>query len=133
MKRLIERLWFALASSLLALSIVSCATVFKGSTEEVYFNSEPEGALLLVDGSQRGKTPLVLELRSNKTHAVIFKMPGYKPESVTITKSIGGGYLALDVLFGFFPIIVDAATGNWYMLDQDHVHVVLTKEGTESK
>ena len=33
----------------------------------------------------------------------------------------------LDVLGGLLPVIVDAATGSWYVLSTDHVHGVLQR------
>lgn len=40
----------------------------------------------------------------------------------------GAGWIVLDVLAGLVPIIVDAATGAWYGLDQDNVNAVLEKQ-----
>jgi len=31
-------------------------------------------------------------------------------------------------LAGLVPVIVDAATGNWYYLDQDHVNAALKEQ-----
>jgi len=94
-----------------------CATVFKGGTSSVEFNSSPMGAEVSIDGMPRGKTPLKLELASNKSYNVVFKKDG-KTQSFTISNKLGATWLILDIVSGLFPVIIDAATGNWYDLDQ---------------
>ena len=39
--------------------------------------------------------------------------------------AVGGVWIVLDILGGVIPIVIDAATGNWYELDQDHVNALL--------
>ncbi len=111
-------------------SLNGCATVFKGSTEEVSFASEPDSADVYVNGTNLGKTPTKLELASKDTYTIDFKKEGYKTKSVMLNHSLGAGYLVLDIVFLllFIPIIVDAATGNWNELDATYLKAVLEKE-----
>lgn len=102
-----------------------CATIFKGSTETVSYNSEPSGAKVYVNGSLMGTTPFQLELKSNQTYTIEFRKEGYGNKTVILNNSVGGGWIVLDILFGLIPIIVDAATGNWYSLDQSRVNAAL--------
>ncbi|WP_337871635.1 PEGA domain-containing protein [Ignavibacterium sp.] len=106
----------------------SCATIFKGSTDDVSFSSDPTGAKVYVNGSLLGTTPFQLELKSNKTYTIEFKKDGYETKAVVLNNSIGAGWILLDVLGGLIPVIIDAATGNWYSLDQEHVNAVLEKQ-----
>ena len=108
--------------------LTSCATIFKGSTDVVNFTSEPTGANVYVNGMNMGKAPLSLELKSNKSYNIEFRLEGHETKNVILNGSVGGGYIVLDVLFGLFPVIIDAATGNWYGLDQEHVNMVLDKQ-----
>jgi hypothetical protein len=103
----------------------SCATIFNGSTDEVNFTSLPDYCKVYVDGQYMGSTPLKLRLESKKTHTVEFRKEGLETRVYQITNSVSGGYIVLDILFGFIPLLFDAATGNWYNLNQDHVHGVL--------
>lgn len=113
---------------LLVISFQGCATLFKGSTDNVNFTSDPTSASVYVNGMNMGKAPLSLELKSNKTYNIEFRLEGHETKNVILNNSIGGGWIVLDVLFGIFPVIIDAATGNWYSLDQEHVNAILDKQ-----
>ena len=52
---------------LLGLTLTACI-----STSEVLFTSEPPGAMVLVDGSPRGLTPMRLKLLNKQDHTVLF-------------------------------------------------------------
>lgn len=112
---------------IILLTFQSCATIFKGSTDAVNFTSEPSGANVYINGMNMGKAPIQLELKSNKTYNIEFKLEGHETRNVILNNSVGAGYIVLDILFGLVPIIVDAATGDWYSLDQEHVNMILEK------
>ncbi|MFC2164019.1 PEGA domain-containing protein [Acidobacteriota bacterium] len=117
---------FLIISLILFLS--NCATLFKGTSEEVNFNSDPQAADVYVNGQNLGKTPVALKLKVNKTYAIEFRKDGYKSMSYNINNSVGAGWVILDVLAGLIGVIVDAATGAWYSLDQENVNAVLEKQ-----
>jgi hypothetical protein len=106
----------------------SCATIFKGSTEDVNFSSDPTGAKVYVNGNLLGTTPFQLELKSKNSYTIEFKKDGYETKTVILNNSVGGVWIVLDILGGLLPVIIDAATGNWYELDQEHVNAVLEKQ-----
>lgn len=106
----------------------SCATLFHGSTDDVGFSSDPTGATVYVNGDLMGKTPLKLELKSNKTYSIEFRKDGYDKKTVLINNNVGAGWIILDIVFGLIPVVVDAATGDWNSLDQDHVRAALEKQ-----
>jgi hypothetical protein len=121
-------------SSVLILGIIvsvilaSCATLFHGSTDTVSFSSEPDIAKVYVNGNLLGTTPVQLQLKSKNSYTLEFKKEGYETKTVVLNNSVGGGWIVLDILGGLIPIVVDAATGNWYGLDQDHVNAVLEQQ-----
>jgi len=112
-----------LATTILIMN--GCATIFKGSTDTVSYSSDPSGAKVYVNGILMGRTPFQLELKSSQTYTIEFRKEGYENRTVILNNSVGGGWIVLDILFGILPIIVDAATGNWYSLDQAHVNAAL--------
>jgi PEGA domain len=57
--------------------ISSCATLFKGTRQEVSFNSNPQKAEVWVNGAKLGETPVSLKLESKKDHTIEFKMEGF--------------------------------------------------------
>ncbi len=116
---------------LIALSFLlfnGCATIFKGGTETVGFSSDPLGAKVYVNGQYMGVGPLQLQLKSNQTYTIEFRKEGFQPKTVILNNSIGAGWIILDVLFGFIPVVIDAATGNWFSLDQTHVAAALESQ-----
>jgi len=66
-----------------------------------------------------------LKLESKKIYHIEFKKEGYESKTYTITNHIGVNWVILDVLLGLVPVIVDAATGSWYYLDQESINTVL--------
>jgi hypothetical protein len=109
-------------------NFAACATLFKGTSQEVNFNSNPQKARVIVNGVDMGETPLVLKLESKKTYAIEFRVEGYKPKTYTISNHIGPGWVILDVFAGLLGVIIDAATGAWYSLDQSNVDAILEKQ-----
>lgn len=105
-----------------------CASIFKGTSTNVDFSSNPEGAKVFVNGHQMGTTPVELKLESKKVYHVEFKKEGFETRNFTITNHVGVGWIILDVIFGLVPVVVDAATGAWYNLDQDNVNAILEKQ-----
>jgi hypothetical protein len=125
MRKYLDRLEGAMKKFFILAAVVclfanGCATLFKGTSEEVRFESKPTGAEVWIDGIKFGTTPAVFKLESKKTYAIEFKMDG-KTRAVRPTNHMQAGYLVLDILAGLVPVIVDAATGAWYKLDMHTV------------
>jgi PEGA domain len=102
-----------------------CATLFKGSTETISYSSDPSEAKVYVNGQLMGTTPFQLQMKSNQTYTIEFRKDGYQDRTVLLNNSVGGGWIVLDVLGGLIPVIIDAATGDWYSLDQSNVNAAL--------
>ena len=120
--------WKALAMLVLSLHFAGCATLFKGTTQDVHFNSNPQKARVIVNGVDMGETPLAVKLESRKTYTIEFRAEGFKSKTYTISNHVGAGWILLDVLAGLVGVIVDAATGAWYTLDQTNVDAVLERQ-----
>lgn len=108
--------------------ISSCATVFTGTSQKLEFHSQPGGAHVYINATYMGDTPLRIKLKSNETYHIEFKKEGYETQVRHLSNHIQTGWLVLDILTGFFPIIVDAVTGAWYSLDQENVTALLSKQ-----
>ena len=109
----------------------SCATLFKGTSSKLDLNSNPQGAQVYVNGNYMGDTPIRLKLESKNTYNIEFKKEGYETKTVNITNHVGAGWIVLDILAGLVPVIIDAATGAWYELDQKNVNAILEKQQTK--
>jgi hypothetical protein len=113
---------------LVCLYLSNCALIFKGTKSEISANSDPARAQVLVNGINMGETPITLKLESKKTYTFEFRKEGYKSKTIQINNHVGAGYVILDILCGLVPVIIDAATGAWYSLDQKNVNMVLEKQ-----
>ena len=110
------------------LGLTSCATLFKGTTENVDMQSTPVQADVYVNSQLMGKTPLQLKLATKKEYVIEFRAEGYQPRTYHINNRVGAGWIILDVLGGLVPVIIDAATGAWYSFDQDNINAQLIKQ-----
>ena len=109
------------------LSLVGCATLFKNKTAVVNINSDPDGADVYVNGNRMGKTPLPLNLSHKKPLTITFKKDGYEDKTYIVNTNVRAGWVILDCLGGFIPVIIDAITGNWTSLEEENVKVLLEK------
>lgn len=105
-----------------------CATLFNNKTPEIDVASNPEGAEVYVDGHYVGTTPVEVELSVREEHVIEFRKEGYENKTYRVSRFVGFGWIVLDILGGLIPIIVDAATGDWFMLDADNVNVLLVEK-----
>jgi hypothetical protein len=105
-----------------------CATLIKGTTEEVRITSCPDNAKISVNGANLGKTPFKTQLKSNQTYTIEFEKEGYENRTVLLNNSVMAGYVVLDILCGLAPVIVDAATASWFTLDNNDINVILEKQ-----
>jgi hypothetical protein len=106
-----------------------CATIFSGSRDDVKFASEPDSARVLVNGTDKGSTPITVSLKKGKDYEIQIVKDGYQKKNFTVTYSLGIGWLILDVLAGLIGVIVDAVTGNWNEFEEDSYRAVLVPEG----
>lgn len=105
-----------------------CATVFKGEYRTVRIKSEPDGAMVFINGEFHGRTPVKLELRPSRPYTIEFRKEGYETEVRRIKNEIGVGWVILDVVLGVVPVLVDGLTGAWYDFDQKHVNALLERQ-----
>jgi hypothetical protein len=116
-----------------ALFLSSCATIFNGDSDDVRFTSDPKSAKVYINGHFLGNTPITLPLPTGSSYMIEFKKQGYETKTAFINNSVGAGWVVLDILGGLIPVLIDAATGNWYGLDQDHVNAMLEKQLEQGK
>jgi len=113
---------------LIIFSLFGCATVFHNPSHPINVNSDPGGAKIYIDGIYVGETPVVYKVDGRKTHEIEFRKEGYKSKAYHLENFVGGGWVVLDIVFGLVPVIVDAATGQWFYPSEDNVKVALEKE-----
>lgn len=117
-------------AAFLALSSSGCATVFKGSSQVITFNSEPQGAEVILDGISMGVTPVSLNLKKNRYKTVMIKKEGFQ----VISQPIQTGYDAIALINVFWDCsTTDLITGNAYEYEPNSYYFNLRKsEATAS-
>lgn len=109
------------------IAVSACGAIFNSGPARVNFTSTPDTSEVWIDGVRRGTTPIFLELEKKKDHVVTFRKAGYQDMINPLPRAIKGVYVVFDVLGGLLPVVVDAATGAWYVLSTDHVHGALQR------
>jgi hypothetical protein len=110
------------------LPITNCAAILKGTSEDVSLSSEPSGMEVFINGVSMGSTPLRIRLGSKDTYTIEFKRDGFETKSYRINNNIGAVWIILDIMTGFVPILIDAATGAWFELDQKNINAVMENQ-----
>ena len=105
-----------IAAVALATSLSACASVVRGTSEQVAFVSEPPGATMTSNTKYAcPATPCSIEVERTDEFDATFAKPGYHPQTIPVrTQMVGAGAagLAGNVLVGgIIGIGVDAATG----------------------
>ncbi|SEP36692.1 translation initiation factor 2 [Rhodopseudomonas pseudopalustris] len=110
------RLWVGAVSAALLLS--GCASVTRGTTENISIASTPSGALASVAGTDAPfscVTPCVVEVSRSADITVSLSKEGYEPQIIPLTREISGGggagFAGNLLLGGVVGMGVDAATG----------------------
>jgi hypothetical protein len=99
-----------------ALSSVACATITRGTEEDVQFYSEPAGAEVKTSiGMGCPSTLCTLKIPRKDQFQATFELPGYHPESVYVsTRMSGGGAAGMAgnvVVGGIIGVVVDGSSG----------------------
>ena len=112
------------ASAALTLVLSGCATVARGSLQDVGIASYPSGASVSVDGRPVGRTPTVVHLARNQKHLINVALEGHVTAQVQ-TKRSASRWVLLELLL-FLPLgVIDVASGSWYVISPDEIVVDL--------
>ena len=122
---LFKKVYVLLVFAFIVFVLSGCATLFNEKAPAVSFMSEPSAAQVYVNGVEMGETPCTFKLETDKEYTIEFRKDGYQTKTYFLTNEVGAVWIVLDILGGFIPIIVDAATGDWYELSQEYVSVSL--------
>jgi hypothetical protein len=112
-----------LLAAVLAVPCVGCASVTRGTTENISISSTPAGATAELSGLDNPTacvTPCVVVAKRNAEITVTVTKEGYEPQVIPLTKEIPGagaaGFAGNVLVGGLIGMGVDAATG----AAQDH-------------
>jgi hypothetical protein len=107
-----------LLAAALALPCMGCASVTRGTTENISISTTPAGATAELSGLDNPTacvTPCVVVAKRNADITVTINKEGYEPQVVPLTKEIpatgAAGFAGNVLLGGLVGMGVDAATG----------------------
>jgi hypothetical protein len=104
-----------LAATVLALSTAACATVTRGTTNQVQFISEPVGAEVKTTLGQTCITPCMVEVSRKSEFVAVFSKDGYQDASIPVQTRVAGsgaaGFAGNVIIGGVVGMVADAATG----------------------
>jgi PEGA domain len=124
-----------LLAAALAVPCVGCASVTRGTTENISIASTPSGATAEVSGLDAPTacvTPCVVVAKRSADITVTVNKEGYEPQIIPLTKEVPGtgaaGFAGNLLLGGLVGMGVDAATGA--ALDHKPNPVIVTLQPT---
>ncbi|CAE6715328.1 PEGA domain-containing protein [Nitrospira defluvii] len=119
--------WHTMAAlTVVAMMTSGCATIVHlGSNEELSVSSEPPGATVVIDGTERGVTPLATKVERKKDHAVVLTKEGFEENQSRVESHISWWIAGNVILGGLVGILVDVMSGGGYTIEPDKVAVTL--------
>src|SRR2546423_14524025 len=107
-----------LLAMVIAVPCVGCASVTRGTTENISIATTPAGATAEISGLEIPTacvTPCVVQAKRNADLTVTINKPGYEPQVIPLTKEIPGsgaaGFAGNLLAGGLVGMGVDAVTG----------------------
>jgi hypothetical protein len=106
-----------------------CATVVRGTTDEVGFNSTPSGAEVHTSNGLGCITPCTLTIKKNEEFVATFQKDGFLPQQVPVSRQVVSAGVAATagnvIAGGLIGLGVDAVTGAGYEHTPNPVSVIL--------
>lgn len=106
-------------------SLSGCATIIKGTTQNIPVASDPTGADVTVNAQLYGQTPIDISMKRKRDHLVTISKEGYHPKSIPIVKSTGGAVWGNIIAGGLIGWGIDASSGSQNNLTPESISVKL--------
>jgi hypothetical protein len=120
-----------------SLSLGACATVTRGTTEQITFDSQPPAAMRTSTGLTCPTTPCTLEVSRKSEFVATFSKEGYESQDVMVQTRVAGsgvaGFAGNVLIGGVIGMGVDAATGSTLEHYPNPVTVSLAPMAVSSK
>ena len=108
-----------------------CATIVQGEHQSIPVDTDPSGAVVLVNGIEVGQTPTVLSLDRDQEHEVVLQRDGYRDVTLRLDQDFDFVPAVVGNLFSFgiFGFAVDYVTGAAYDLSPEQITRTLEAQG----
>ncbi len=110
--------------------LAGCATVLNGTSQDMAFNSEPEGAVIALHTGQNCVTPCTFSMKRGDDARVEISKPGFQPVTVYVQSRLAGSTFGNIILGGGIGAVVDGSNGASNRLYPNPVYVRLVPVGS---
>jgi len=105
---------------------IGCATMIRGTEEQLSITSEPDGVLVKLSDDQTCYTPCQITLKRNQSVNLRFEKDGCEVETLSVFPTIA----AAGVILGG---LIDYGTGAVYSLQPNPAHMIMKCKTPEQK
>lgn len=88
-----------------------CASIISGSSQEVTFQSQPDGATVTVNGKILGRTPLTTNLKKKSDQKLTFEKEGYKTDTMQLSTRMDSWFWGNILIGGLIGSTTDGISG----------------------
>lgn len=114
----------------ISLCLSGCASIISGTTQQLTFQSNPDGATVTISGRVIGKTPVTTTLKKAAGQSLLFSKDGYQPLSMNLDTHLDGWFWGNIVLGGLIGSTTDNVSGAVNEYSPSQYMVTLQPEGT---
>ena len=111
MKNLLTMCCLTFLSVAICICLGGCASIISGKSQEVSFDSQPDGVTVDVNGKVLGKTPFTVTIARKSDQSITFTKDGYKPTTMRLETSINGWFWGNIVIGGLLGSTTDGLSG----------------------
>lgn len=105
-----------------------CATIIKGGSQEVSFQSEPQDATVTLSGKILGKTPLTTTIDRKSSQTLSFSKEGYKTLDMQMTTSVNPWFFGNILIGGLLGSTTDGLSGAVHEYAPSRYYITLPPE-----
>lgn len=131
-----KRIYTLAAVLCAALFVYGCASIIKGTKQDISINSTPSNAKVVVKtkgGIEKfsGTTPCSVKLAKKQEYQVIVTLEGFKEQTIWLDQSFEAWTIGNLLCGGVIGLIVDAANGAMWKLEPDAIQVTMMTASLE--
>ena len=129
MRKSVKKILFLFNTSLMLLSLLSCATILKGSRQPLNVTSNVDGANVSINGVVVGQTPFHGMVERKKHATLMVSKEGYSSKSMILNTEIESAFWVNILTGGPFGSTTDYASGSMWKVGPNTYNVDLMPRG----
>ncbi|TNC86356.1 MAG: PEGA domain-containing protein [Thalassolituus sp.] len=111
--------------AIVGLLTTGCASIISGTSQDITFNSNPEGAKVFLNGKIVGVTPFTFSAQKNKYNTMRIEKEGY----ITINRDLNKQFDGVALINVFWDLsTTDAITGAIFKYEENSYFIEMTPD-----